>query len=63
MHCRGNEHNKYRGMLFLAFTIIKHIGYSLLAMRRSWQTDISFGLYNQRIVFQFLAWRGDLSSP
>ena len=61
--CHGYEHSKYTGMLFLAPTILIHIAYSPLAMRRSWQIDISFGLYNQRIVFQFLAGGGGLSSP
>ena len=56
-------HFKVTGMLILAPSILTHIGYSPLAMHRSWQTDISFGLYQQRIVFQFLAEAGDLSSP
>ena len=63
-HSNGYEYNKYTGMLFLASNILlTHVGYSPLAMRRSWQTDISLGLYNQRIVFQFLAGAGGLSSP
>ena len=62
-HCRGYEYNKYTGMLFLAPNVLTHIGCSPLAINRSWQTDISFGMYNQRIVFQFLAGAGDLSSP
>jgi len=62
-HCRGYEYNKYTGMLFLASNILTHIGCSPLAIHRSWQTDISFGLYNQRIVLQFLAGAGGLPSP
>jgi len=38
-------------MLFLAPTILIHIGYSPLAMLRSWQTDRSFGLLTNESSF------------
>lgn len=62
-HCHGDELNKYTGMFCLAPNIPTHISYSLLAMHRLWQTDISFALYNRRIVFQFLAGAGGVFSP